>query len=328
MSEQERNEADAKPDPQAEPGAREVETGDIEAVQEGGLPSPTADQFQEDKPAAEVNPPDKAATAAAESDSVEDRKAPPPETVQNAKPDVPAEVAPVPPAPEPSQVGGFQLAGGAARQTVADQRRAERAALAPIREEQERRGALSRRALMRAGFWTAMGMTIAGVGYCTKETLWPQNVEGFGGLIAIPANQVPTVDDPPQYFIKGKLWLANITAGEGQSEGFGEPSDAGGLLALYQKCPHLGCRVPYNPDFVFAGSVGWFRCPCHGSTYNKAGIRVFGPAPRPLSTMIVEVQDDGSLIVNTGDITPGADDNPNRAVPYDAAVFNRTQRRA
>ncbi len=32
-----------------------------------------------------------------------------------------------------------------------------------------------------------------------------------------------------------------------------------GLVALYQKCPHLGCRVPS------CNSSQWFECPCHGS---------------------------------------------------------------
>jgi cytochrome b6-f complex iron-sulfur subunit len=291
-----------------------VETGDIEKAKEGGVPTPTADQFQEDKPAAEVEPSDKAATTAADSSAGSTDG-----DNQNAVPDVPTErPAPTPSVPPASQVAGWQLAGGAARQTVADRRRAERIALAPIHEEEARRATLSRRALVRAGFWTGMGMTIAGVGYCTKDLLWPQNVEGFGGIIAVPAGLVPEQGSPPQYFIKGKFWLSNIEPGYGESEGFGEASENGGLIALYQKCPHLGCRVPYNDSFTFGDTTGWFRCPCHGSTYNRAGIRVFGPAPRPMDTMAVQVLDDGSLEVDSGTITRGADDNPNRAVPYSA----------
>ncbi|MEJ5220949.1 MAG: cytochrome P450 [Tepidiforma sp.] len=96
---------------------------------------------------------------------------------------------------------------------------------------------------------------------------------------------------------------------------------SGGLLALYWKCPHLGCTVPWNPAFNgaqvnFPGIIGWFRCPCHGSTYSKAGIRVYGPAPRPMDTMRLTVNADGSVNVNTGQITSGSADNPLRAVPY------------
>jgi cytochrome b6-f complex iron-sulfur subunit len=41
--------------------------------------------------------------------------------------------------------------------------------------------------------------------------------------------------------------------------------NGGGINALYQKCPHLGCRVPELP------TSQWFECPCHGSQYNQVG---------------------------------------------------------
>ena len=74
--------------------------------------------------------------------------------------------------------------------------------------------------------------------------------------------------------------------------------------------------MPWRPDFAFEGETGYFRCPCHGSTYTKAGVRVFGPAPRPLDTMAITVNVDGSLTVDTGVITKGGTDNPKRTVPY------------
>ena len=56
----------------------------------------------------------------------------------------------------------------------------------------------------------------------------------------------------------------------------------GEFLALYAKDPHLGCMVPWRPDFEWDGQLGWFRNPCHGETYNRRGERVFGPSPRDL----------------------------------------------
>ena len=47
-----------------------------------------------------------------------------------------------------------------------------------------------------------------------------------------------------------------------------------GVVALYQKCPHLGCRVPW------CKTSQWFECPCHGSQYNRVGEKKGGPAPR------------------------------------------------
>ncbi len=68
---------------------------------------------------------------------------------------------------------------------------------------------------------------------------------------------------------------------------------AEGLTGLWQKCVHLGCRVPWC-----ASSQG-FECPCHGSKYNAAGEYVDGPAPRNLDRFALEVAD-GRLIINTG----------------------------
>ena len=58
----------------------------------------------------------------------------------------------------------------------------------------------------------------------------------------------------------------------------------------------------------------WFQCPCHGSTYTMAGVRVFGPAPRSMDSMKVEVDGNGNITVQTGEITSGGPDNPDRAM--------------
>ena len=81
--------------------------------------------------------------------------------------------------------------------------------------------------------------------------------------------------------------------------------DDGELLALLDRDPHLGCAVPYRPDFVWDGRPGWFRNPCHGETYDMAGRRVFGPSPRDLDRLAVEVRN-GAVYVNPTAITPGA----------------------
>ena len=66
--------------------------------------------------------------------------------------------------------------------------------------------------------------------------------------------------------------------------------------------------------FDFEGVKGWFRCPCHGSTYTKAGIRVFGPAPRSMDTMKIDVDGAGNIVVQTGVRQLGGPDNPKRAI--------------
>jgi cytochrome b6-f complex iron-sulfur subunit len=67
----------------------------------------------------------------------------------------------------------------------------------------------------------------------------------------------------------------------------------GGVLALWQRCTHLGCTVPW------VQAEGQFHCPCHGSLYNTKGEVIGGPAPRPLDLFPIEVVND-NLVVDTG----------------------------
>jgi cytochrome b6-f complex iron-sulfur subunit len=76
------------------------------------------------------------------------------------------------------------------------------------------------------------------------------------------------------------------------------PGMEAGYTALYQKCVHLGCRVPQ------CVSSQWFECQCHGSQYNRAGEKKGGPAPRGLDRFPITVSG-SNLSVNTGQIIIG-----------------------
>jgi cytochrome b6-f complex iron-sulfur subunit len=71
-----------------------------------------------------------------------------------------------------------------------------------------------------------------------------------------------------------------------------------GIVVVYQKCPHLGCRVPS------CATSQWFECPCHGSKYNRVGEKQAGPAPRGLDRFVFELSG-GSLVVDTGNLVLG-----------------------
>ncbi len=71
-----------------------------------------------------------------------------------------------------------------------------------------------------------------------------------------------------------------------------------GLVALYQKCPHLGCKVPW------CQTAQWFECPCHGSKYNRVGEKKGGPAPRGMDRWPIAVKN-GEVIINTGLVSQG-----------------------
>ncbi len=66
----------------------------------------------------------------------------------------------------------------------------------------------------------------------------------------------------------------------------------GGFLALYRKCPHLGCVVPWLEN------EGQFNCPCHAALFNKKGEVLAGPSPRPLDLFPLEIVD-GEIMVDT-----------------------------
>ena len=203
----------------------------------------------------------------------------------------------------------------AARPAVMEQPAAVRAMVRKAQRRRSQRGQVNRRQFMGASFWGVMGLGLTSGLAAFLAMFWPRGITGFGGKIAVAAILIPEAGTDPVRVIVGKFWLTHLQPGEGVHAGFGQPGE-GGLLALWWKCPHLGCTVPWRPDFAFEGETGYFRCPCHGSTYTKAGVRVFGPAPRPLDTMAITVNVDGSLTVDTGVITKGGTDNPKRTVPY------------
>ena len=191
----------------------------------------------------------------------------------------------------------------------------ERAMITRAQRRRAQRMEMTRRQILKVSFWGIFGFGLTGALAAFMAFFWPRGVQGFGGKIAVSSSLVPKAGAAPVPVTLGKFWLVHLNAGDGTHQGFGKEGEQG-LVALWWKCPHLGCTVPWRGTFPFEGRQGWFRCPCHGSTYTKAGVRVFGPAPRPLDTMEVTVNADGSLTVDSGTITKGAQDNPQRTVPY------------
>lgn len=80
---------------------------------------------------------------------------------------------------------------------------------------------------------------------------------------------------------------------------------AEGFYSLSAICTHLGCQTVWNAD------LGIVACPCHGSKFNKLGVKIDGPAPRPLPWLRVWLSDDGDLMVD-------------RSTPIPARQFLRT----
>jgi cytochrome b6-f complex iron-sulfur subunit len=60
-------------------------------------------------------------------------------------------------------------------------------------------------------------------------------------------------------------------------------------------CTHLGCTVNMAPT--------GYKCPCHGSTYDRHGLNTGGPAPLPLVYFQVFKGTSGDLMVDKSKTT-------------------------
>jgi cytochrome b6-f complex iron-sulfur subunit len=76
------------------------------------------------------------------------------------------------------------------------------------------------------------------------------------------------------------------------------PVLAEGVIVLYQRCPHLGCRVP------FCQSSQWFECPCHGAKFDRVGEHRTGPSARGMDIFGAAIEQ-GRLVIDTTTVHPG-----------------------
>jgi cytochrome b6-f complex iron-sulfur subunit len=67
---------------------------------------------------------------------------------------------------------------------------------------------------------------------------------------------------------------------------------AQGFYSLNAVCTHLGCLTVWKPE------ADVIACPCHGSTFQRDGRVIAGPAPRPLPWLKMWMSDDGDLMVD------------------------------
>jgi cytochrome b6-f complex iron-sulfur subunit len=147
---------------------------------------------------------------------------------------------------------------------------------------------MSRRDMLRTG-WKLGGTLLAvAAGWTGYEALRPLRGGATGGRVAL-GNPADFEQGSATYFNEGRLWLANA---------------GGHYFALSQKCPHLGCRVP------FCESSGRFECPCHGSVFDIGGEYIKGPSPRGMDRYGLEVVD-GALVADTTKLLPGPDRGAN-----------------
>jgi cytochrome b6-f complex iron-sulfur subunit len=174
---------------------------------------------------------------------------------------------------------------------------------------------ISRRELLRRSLGGAVALWLTEVVAGPVGFLWPNVKGGFGGVVKIgdiqaaianPAVQGSTgafTNGAPAYFQAARSYVVLINPDRGFFPG-GSPAGDGAatnVRTLYQRCTHLGCK----PNFCTRNF--WFECPCHGSRYDRLGIKVarLGPAPRGLDRFASTVDENGVLTIDTSKITLG-----------------------
>jgi len=142
----------------------------------------------------------------------------------------------------------------------------------------------NRRQFLLSG-WKVGGAVLIGAAFYTAYEALRPLVGGAGGTklkVGPPDNFAKNTST---YYPEGRLYVVNAK---------------GDLLALSQKCPHLGCQVP------FCESSGRFECPCHGSIFDLGGEYITGPSPRGMDRYPLEVKGD-TVVVDTGTLEAGPD---------------------
>ena len=132
--------------------------------------------------------------------------------------------------------------------------------------------------------WQAgLGLVAAAGAWTSWDLLRPGEAKGFGGKVrAVSPDAIP--EDSVVEVSAARAYLTKVD---------------GEVVAISQKCTHLGCKVPW------CASSGQFECPCHGSVFNRAGDYRAGPAPRGLDRYPVILDEDGLLYIDTGDLEEG-----------------------
>lgn len=137
---------------------------------------------------------------------------------------------------------------------------------------------LPRRDFLKVSWMALGGLAALELSGITLAYMQPRLAEGeFGGQI-----NAGNVEDFPAgsvtHIPNGRFYLSRLADG--------------GFLAIYQRCTHLGCNVPWDQ------AQNAFVCPCHNSQFTVEGEVLNPPAPRPLDLFAVSIQD-GQVLVDT-----------------------------
>ena len=159
-------------------------------------------------------------------------------------------------------------------------------------KEKKKRFNLTRGQFLGIAWVGAVALVVGEAIFALAKFIQPVSTGGFGGEVF-----AGNVDDfevgSVTYILAGRFYLVR---------------NPDGLLAIWQKCTHLGCAVPWESD------KNQFHCPCHGSEFTPEGVVTGGPAPRPMDIFPIEIRE-GEIWVDTSKPTQRAAYEPSQATP-------------
>lgn len=170
---------------------------------------------------------------------------------------------------------------------------------------------VSRRGFLRTGLFGSVAGGLGVFGVASLAMLYPSAAGGFGSVLTLPRKAADLLDEildtrSPFEYQAGRMFVVawdpsvdGALAKYGDNHVSDVDGSGMGLMALHQKCVHLGCRVPW------CQSSQWYECPCHGSRYNKWGEYTGGPASRGLDRFPSELDGEGNMLVDTGTLLEG-----------------------
>ncbi len=181
----------------------------------------------------------------------------------------------------------------------------------PTGEDDPARGeGVTRRRFLNRATFAVFGLVVGQFALLSLSFMWPRLRGGFGTrfnagkVAALKAEVLQGSTVVPKAIPAAQAWIVPMPLDRLPGSSYetlttvvtGGEDDGIGLMALWHRCPHLGCRVP-----ECVPSQG-FECPCHGSKFNIHGEYAAGPAPRNMDRFAVTTSDAGELIIDTGTI--------------------------
>lgn len=185
---------------------------------------------------------------------------------------------------------------------------------------------LSRRRFLRRSMLAIFGLATTAAVAGALDMMYPNLAGQFGADLTIGKKSDFPAAKPGNfkkdqagvfYVQQAKTYISHLAADtqfalsgvaltdQLSSENFVKDKDGSFWVALYQRCVHLGCTVPFRDDCVS------FKCPCHGSHYNVNGEYLDGPAPRSLDRFAMSFSGE-DVVVSTGTL--------NSSVPHPDAT--------